>query len=405
MKRFQLLIDCLAAAVSIIILAYLFGFFYIQAWNMYCVILIFFFALEYLPDFAKPELKTRVKLFSLLILICGIAPHIYLLFNIERIRVLYGTTFTVGDVVFGSMAAFAVICWVKRRFGWAMPIIGIVFILYVLFGHLLPRGMMGHAYYSFGRFVSFNFGDAAMYGTLMATCTRIIFLYMLFGSFLNTSGVGDYLIEAALVVAGRFRGGPAKVAVLSSALLGTINGNSVANVATTGAITIPLMKKTGYRPEFAGAVEAVASTGGQILPPVMGSGAFIMAEYLGISYSAVALAAALPALLYYLAVFLQVDLVAVRTGLRGAAPEDLPDKKETLKKIYMLLPIALMVYLLMIARVSVTRAGLLSILLTVVISWTQKSFRMGPRKIFAALADGSKSTVGIAAVCLLAGII
>lgn len=404
-KRFNLGIDCLAAAASLMIILYLFGVFYVQAWNMYCIILICFFTLQYLPDLIEPELAAWRRITSMLVMICGIAPHIYLLFNIERIRVLYGTAFTTWDIVFGTMAAVAVLLWVKRCFGWAMPIIAIVFVCYVLFGHLLPKDMMGHAYYSFGRFVSFNFGDAAMYGTLMAICTRIIFLYMLFGAFLNVSGVGDYLIKAALVVAGRFRGGPAKVAVISSALLGTINGNSVANVATTGAITIPLMKKTGYRSEFAGAVEAVASTGGQILPPVMGSGAFIMAEYLGIPYSSVALAAALPALLYYLAVFLQVDLVAVNTGLRGAEPSDLPKKKETLQKIYMLLPIVLMVVLLMVMRVSVTRAGLASILFTVVISWTQKEFRMGPRRIFEALAEGAKATVGIASVCMLAGMI
>lgn len=214
------------------------------------------------------------------------------------------------------------------------------------------------------------------------------------------------MIQGSLAVAGQFRGGPAKVAVVSSALLGTINGNSVANVATTGAITIPLMKRIGYKPFFAGAVESVASTGGQILPPIMGAGAFIMAEFLQISYAEVAIAAAIPALLYYLAVFLMVDLEAVKTGLQGVPREELPSLKEIFRKSVLILPILLLVYQLIIAKTSVTLAGISAIICSVVVSWlSSKENRMGLKKIYLALYEGAKDSIAIASVCATAGII
>ena len=364
-----------------------------------------FLLLEYMPDLLKASLTPMQKALSMIIMCVSISPNIYLFFNIPRIRMFFGMSYTTADVIFGAIAATSVIWWVKRRFGWPMPMIAIIFTLYVLTGHLFP-GELGFArQFTFERFFSYIFTEAGMYGTLLTTAIRVIFLYMLFGSFLQASGVGDYLIDCSLLAAGKYRGGPAKVAIISSGLLGMISGSANANVATTGAITIPLMKKTGYRAEFAGAVEAVASTGGQIMPPVMGSGAFIMAEFLGVSYATVALAAIIPAILFYLALFFQVDLVAISTGLKGAPPEDLPDKKKLIKNIHMTIPVIVLIYVLMVMRMSPTRAGLFAIGVSVLISWTSKSFRMGPKKIYKALVDGAKSSVGITAVCILAGII
>jgi len=401
--RTRLAVDLLAAFSSVLIIAYLLGVFFIDPIALYCIILSLFFILEYLPDIAKSDLKRYQKVFSMVLMICGILPHIYLFLNVDRIRIMYGTIYTTADVFFGTMASLTVIAWAKRRFGWAMPIIAIAFSLFVLLGHLIPLPW-GHRYYRFGRYVSFIFGESGMYGSLMAISIRVIFLYMLFGAFLNKSGAGDYLLNASLALAGKYRGGPAKVVVISSALLGTVNGSAVANVVTTGGVTIPMMKKTGYHPVFAAAIEAVASTGGQILPPVLGAGAFIMAEFLGVAYSDVALAATIPALLYYIAVFLQVDLVAVKTGLKGAAPESLPDKKIIFQKIYMILPIVVLIYLLMVARFTVTRAGLFAVLSTLIISWT-KDIKANFNRIYSALIDGARESVGITAIMMVAGII
>jgi TRAP-type uncharacterized transport system fused permease subunit len=214
---------------------------------MYCVVISAFILIEFLPDLLRDDYSRTRKFISMLLLAAGVAPNIYMLFNIERIRFLYGTAYMPGDIVFGTMSIVVLLIWVYRRYGIAMPLIAGFFILYVLFGHLLPPDLMGHAPFAYGRFISYSFGDAGLYGSLMSTCTRIIFLYMLFGAFLNSSGVGDYLINAALVVAGRFRGGPAKVAVLSSALLGTINGNSVAKRGDHRSHNHPADEKDGLQ--------------------------------------------------------------------------------------------------------------------------------------------------------------
>ena len=405
-KVFNLFIRYLAVSFSLFLIAYLLGFFFIQAVELYCLVLIVFFVLEYLPDLAKEGLSPLKKAYGMFCMALGVIPHIYLFVEYNRLRFSYGVTYTSNDIFFGTLAIISVLIWVKRKYGWAMPIIAMVVIAYVLFGHFLPPALLGRGVpFSYNSFIIFCFSESAMYGSFMTIGIRVIFLYLLFGAFLNASGIGDYLIKASLLIAGKYRGGPAKVAVVSSALMGTITGSAVANVVTTGAITIPLMKKTGYQPHFAGAVEAVASTGGQILPPVMGAGAFIMAEFLGVTYAVVAIAATIPALLYYLAVFLQVDLVATKTGLRGAAPEDLPERSFVLKNIHMTIPIIALVYFLLIMKVTVSRAALITIALTIVISWTSKDFRMGPRKIFNALVEGTYDTVGLTAVLMVAGVI
>ena len=404
-KRIDLIVNCLAAFSSVFVIVHLLGLFFIDAMVFFSILLSVFFIIEYLPDIVKPNLKPYQKIISILLMLIGIAPHIYLIPHIARIRVLFGAVWTTYDVIFGTMAIFSAMVWTKRRFGWGMPIIAMVFCIYVLFAHLLPPSLFGRAYFGYGRFISFLFSDTAMYGSLMSIAFRIIFLYMLFGAFLNASGAGEYMIDASLALAGKYRGGPAKVVVVSSALLGTVNGSAVANVATTGPITIPMMKRTGYSPEFAGAIEAAASTGGQLLPPIMGAAAFVMAEFMGVSYASIVLAALVPSLLYFLALFLQVDMIAAKNGLRGAPPEELPDKKNVFRKLYMFLPIVALIYFLLVARTTVSRAGLYAILAAIFISWLNKDTRMGPRKIFAALAQGAKDCVGLFAVIMLAGVI
>lgn len=405
-SRFEYFIVTLGAVLSIFVLANLWGFIEIDVWRFQAVILTGIFCLEYIPDIVKGQVSTARRIFYIVTLAMGVIPQIYLLFNVPRMEWFYGSLWTPGDIICGTMAILAILLMTHKKYGLAMPIIAAVFIAYTLLGHFLPSDFMGHTGFSFSRMVSFTFGPSAMYGTIMITFARIIFLYMLFGAFLQVSGVGEYLIQGSLAVAGQFRGGPAKVAIVSSALLGTINGNSVANVATTGAITIPLMKRIGYKPHFAGAVEAVSSTGGQILPPIMGAGAFIMAEFLQVSYAEVAIAAAIPAILYYLAVFLMVDLEAVKVGLKGVPRAELPSMKMIIRKSVLIVPILLLVYQLIIAKTSVTVAGISAIACSVLVSWfADKENRMGIKKVYFALYEGAKDSIAIASVCATAGII
>ena len=405
LKRMNQARDALAALTAVVVIGYLLGLFFVSMMLMFCIFLISFYVLEYTPDFFAPDLTVNRKILSFVCMIAGIVPYIYLIPHIPRIGIFYGAIFTTADVVFGTIAVISAMIWVYRRFGLGMPIIAGIFCLYVIFGHLLPRELMGIGQQRYGRFISFLFSESAMLGPLMSIAFRVIFVYMLFGAFLNASGVGNYMIKVALFLAGKYRGGPAKVAVISSMLIGTVTGSAIANVATTGPVTIPMMKKSGYQPHFAGAVEAISSTGGQILPPVMGAGAFIMAELMGVPFSTVAIAAILPALLFFTGILLQVDLEACRRGLKGASPEDLPNGKEVFKQLHMFLPIIGLIYMLLIARFSVTRAGLIAIVLTVITSWTTKDFKLGPRKIYKALVNGTYDSIGVTAICLLAGVI
>ena len=241
-------------------------------------------------------------------------------------------------------------------------------------------------------------------GTPLGVSSTFIFLFLLFGSFLIKTGVGGYFNDLALLIAGRRVGGPAKVAIFSSALQGTISGSSVANVVTSGAFTIPMMKNLGYRKEFAGAVEASSSTGGQLMPPVMGAAAFLMAEFIGIPYAEIALAAAIPAILYFSGVWIVTHLEAKRTGLRGLSKEEMPERKKVLKKLYLLIPI-LAIILLLMTGMSITLAALYSIVISIVVSAFGKETRMSFKDIIDALVDGARTALGVAAATACAGII
>jgi TRAP transporter 4TM/12TM fusion protein len=294
----------------------------------------------------------------------------------------------------------------RRSFGWAMPIVALGFLAYALFGHLLPPEYFGHKGLKIGNVIGFMLGPMAIFGPVMSAMVQIIFLFMIFSTFLQVSGAGDFFANLASSIAGRYRGGPAKISVFSSSLFGMISGSSVANVAVDGGITIPLMIKTGFRPPFAAAVEATASTGGQIMPPVMGAGAFIMAELLNIRYGDVVIAAAIPAILYYLGLYCMVDLETVKQGLRGLPKEELHRPWPVLKEgWHLLIPVLVLLYQLIVMGSSMSRAGLLSIASIIIVSWFRKKTRLGLHRFLEALREGALSTVGIAAVCASAGII
>ena len=280
-----------------------------------------------------------------------------------------------------------------------------LFFAYAFFGAYIP-GAFGHAGFSWNRVVEHMFwGSQGLLGVGVGVSSTYIFLFVLFGAFLKYSGFSAFINDLSLTLVGRSAGGPAKVAVIASALMGMINGSALANVATTGAITIPLMKRTGYKAEFAGAVEAVASTGGQFAPPVMGAVGFIMAEFLGVPYTTVMLAAAIPAFLYYLGLLMAVHFEARKLGLKGLSREHIPAALQVLKtRGHLSIPL-FMLLIMMFMGYTPLYAAAFSIMATVAASWLSPGTRMGLRAIIDALAEGALGAVGVGAACVIIGII
>lgn len=241
--------------------------------------------------------------------------------------------------------------------------------------------------------------------TPINVCSKYIVMFIIFGAFLERTGIADFFIKIANALVGRFSGGPAKVAVVASALEGMVSGSSVANTVGSGAVTIPLMKRTGYKPEFAAAAEASASTGGQIMPPIMGAAAFLMAETVGVPYSNIVVKAILPAVLYFAGVFIAVHLEAKKEGLRGLTKEELPKLKPLLKQSYLLLPLILLIYLVGTSTRSIAYAAAIAIVVAIVVSMFNKEHRITPRRLLEAFAAGGQGMITVAAACGVAGII
>ncbi len=241
--------------------------------------------------------------------------------------------------------------------------------------------------------------------TPINVCSKYIVMFIIFGAFLERTGIADFFIQISNALVGRFSGGPAKVAVVASALEGMVSGSSVANTVGSGAVTIPLMKRTGYKPEFAAAAEASASTGGQIMPPIMGAAAFLMAETVGVPYSNIVLKAILPAVLYFAGVFITVHLEAKKEGLRGLTKEELPRLKPLLKQTYLLLPLLLLIYLVGTSTRSIAYAAAIAIVVAILVSLFNKEHRITPKRILEALAAGGQGMITVAAACGVAGIV
>lgn len=242
-------------------------------------------------------------------------------------------------------------------------------------------------------------------GTPVKVCATYIVVFIIFGAFLERTGISNFFIDLANSVAGSSSGGPAKVAVISSALCGMVSGSSVGNTVTTGSVTIPMMKKTGYKPQFAGAVEAAASTGGQIMPPIMGAAAFLMAEYMGIPYAQVALKAILPAILYFTGIYIAVHLEAKKLGLKGIPREQLPKMRKLLPKVYLLLPLVVLVVMVSLNMKTMQFCAAVAIVITILVGIVNKEDRITPAKIFDALVAGGKGTITVAVACAMAGIV
>jgi TRAP transporter 4TM/12TM fusion protein len=319
------------------------------------------------------------------------------------LRMRAGTPFAAKANVYAAIVGIVLIFEVTRRVaGLALVVIAAVFCGYAFLGPWLP-GFLAHAGYSVNRFATYVYTDNGILGATTAVSSTYIILFIIFGAFLQVSKVGEYFVNLAFAIAGRARGGPAKVAVFASGLMGMINGTSAGNVVATGSLTIPLMKKVGYPAKTAGAVEAAASTGGQIMPPIMGAGAFIMAEVTGIAYTDIAIAAIIPALLYFLSVLFMVDLAAAKLGMKGMRPEELPQFRKLILMIHLLIPIVILIGALFM-NYSVIRAGTLATVAAVVVSWLS-AHRMGPLGIAKALSLSGIMSIQIIAVCACAGVI
>lgn len=310
------------------------------------------------------------------------------------------------DVFFGVILTILVLEAARRMTGWALPILAVLFFIYALFGRAFS-GIFRHRGYEWDTVINQLYVTTeGIYGTAIGVSATYIFLFILFGAVLGRSGMAQFFNDIAIAIAGRTKGGPAKVAVLASGFLGSINGSALANVVTTGTFTIPLMKRIGYKREFAGAVESTASVGGQILPPVMGAAAFIMAEVLSIPYTTIALAAILPAGLYFTGVITQIHLRASKNGLKGMEKSEIPKISVVMKERgHLVLPLLFLIYMLFFSGKTIIFAAFWTIIATIVIAQLRKTTRMTFKDLIGALEDGSRSALSVAIACAAVGII
>lgn len=293
----------------------------------------------------------------------------------------------------------------RRVLGNVLPIIAIIAILYAYFGDKIP-GLFGHRGYNTQRITLSIFSDRGVYGTPIGTSATNEYLFLLFAAYLAVSGADQIFQDIAIAAAGRKRGGPAKMAVIASAFFGTISGSCVANVVSTGAFTIPLMKKNGYRAKFAGAVEAVASTGGQIMPPIMGAAAFVMADITGISYAEICIAAVLPAVMYYVCLFKMVDLESVRFDLKGLPEDQIPDLKQSLARgMKLFVPVAVLLIMMIGLKTTPMKAAIWSIAAILVLGFLDKKDRMTIKGVVDGAVAAAKSLCAVVGACATAGIV
>lgn len=320
-------------------------------------------------------------------------------------RVLKVGDVPITDTVMGTITIILALVVAAKHAGLTLSVVAGLFLVYALYGPYFP-GVLAHRGVGFRRLVDFLFMTTeGVFGTPMGVSATYIILFVIFGAALSAFGTGSWFVDLSYAIGGRFRGGPAKTAVFASALMGTISGAPVANVVTTGTFTIPLMKRVGYPPAVAGAVEAVASTGGAFMPPIMGAGAFIMAEYLGRPYKDVALAALVPALLYFFALFLAVDSQAVKLGLKPTSADELRDLwPKVLRKVHLAVPLVFLIGSIMMDW-NPMRAAFWASLLAFGTAFLNKETRPTWRDVIEALDEGSRHVMPIAAACAAAGII
>ena len=339
--------------------------------------------------------------YDILAMVLGTGAFLYFTFNAYNI-IQQGNSFQWYQIIIGIVGILALAEVCRRSVGLPILIVAGCFVVYAL--------IWGLSNPNFGKRLmmvvrTLFYTKEGIFSTPVNVCSKFIGVFIIFGAFLERTGIGDFFINISNAVVGRFSGGPAKVAVVASAFEGMVSGSSVANTVGSGSVTIPLMKKTGYRPEFAAAAEAAASTGGQIMPPILGAAAFLMADYVQIPYAQIALKAILPAVLYFAGVFITVHLEAKKLGLRGLTKDELPKLKPLLKKVYLLLPLILLVYLVSTSTRSIAYAAAIAIVVAILVSLINKDDRLTPKRFLEALAAGGQGMITVAAACGIAGII
>ncbi len=345
--------------------------------------------------------ENHMPWYDIVMMISGTAAFLYYTFFAKTI-VQQGTRFQTYQIIIGVIGILALVEVTRRCVGLPILCVALFFILYALIFGLTNPSFIGRVNY-FVRNLFYT--KEGILSTPINVCSKYIVVFIIFGAFLERTGISNFFIQLANCVAGRFAGGPAKVAVISSALCGMVSGSSVGNTVTTGSVTIPMMKDTGYKAEFAGAVEAAASTGGQIMPPIMGAAAFLMADFVGVPYSNIIVRAILPAILYFLGIFITVHLEAKKLKLSGIPKEKLPLFKILVRKIYLLIPLIMLVVWVSGNFMTMQRAASFAILLAIVVSLFDKDNRITWKKFLDALEVGGKSTVTVAAACGVAGVI
>ena len=339
--------------------------------------------------------------YDIILMVCGTGSFLYFMFNAVKI-IQQGSKFSDMQIAIGVVGIICLAEVCRRSVGLPILIVASAFIIYALTAGLSNPTFVRRLNYAV-RLLFYS--KEGILSTPVNTCSKFIVIFIIFGAFLERTGISDFFIDFANALVGSFAGGPAKVAVVSSALLGMVSGSSVANTVGSGSVTIPLMKKTGYRGEFAGAVEAAASTGGQIMPPIMGAAAFLMADIVGTPYSNIIVRAIIPAVLYFTGIFIAVHLEAKKNDLKGIPKDQLPKMHILIRNIYLLIPIVVLVWLVSTNKRTIQSAAAIAIVLAVVVSMFDKKYRMTPAKILDALAAGGKGSISVGAACGIAGII
>jgi len=340
-----------------------------------------------------------------LIVLAALAAGGYVIYMDNTLSIRSGTVYPL-DVFFGIVMVLVILEATRRIVGLPITVIALSMLIYCYFGNYMPD-LIAHRGFRVERIFYYMYLTSdGIFGIALQVASTVIILFVIFGAFLRQSGGGDYFTNLAYGLFGRVRGGPAKISIVGSSLFGMVSGSAIANVVSTGTFTIPLMKRVGYKSEFAGAVESVASTGGQLMPPIMGASAFLIMEILSVSYTKVILAALLPSLLYYFALFVAVDLEAKKLGLLGLPGEQLPDPLATLKQCWLILAAPIMlVYFLAGPQWSPMKSAFWAIIAIVILSAFNKNTRMGAKKIRTALEEGATGAIEASIVCAAAGII
>lgn len=354
----------------------------------------------------SPGMRTLCRAVDWILIALTAVVSFYVIFNFETYTTTMQNNMMTKELyVFGIIITLLVLEAGRRMLGNVLPIIAIVAIIYALTGDKIP-GLFGHRGYSMQRVVLAIFSDRGVYGTPIGTSATNVYLFLLFAAFLSVSGADIIFRNIAIAAAGRKRGGPAKMAVIASAFFGTISGSCVANVVSTGAFTIPLMKRNGYPKKFAGAVEAVASTGGQIMPPIMGAAAFVLSDVAGVPYAEVCIAAILPALMYYICLVKMVDLEAVKHNLAGLSEDEVPNLKESLARgMKLFIPVGVLLFMMLGLKTTPMKAAIFATAAILVTGVLDSKDRMTLKGVVNGAVAAGKSLCSVVAACSTAGIV